>query len=113
MNRCRKKYSLNWIILLSISAAYIGPGMSRQGIMALFPFIKEEFILSRAQTGLYSTFYFISATVVAAFSGKIIDNLGAKKGMIIGAGSLGLFVVLHSLAPSYSLILLFAFFSGI
>lgn len=108
-----KEKGLNWSILLLLSSAYIALSINIQGFMALLPLLKLEFALTRAQTGLYSTFFFLSATILAIFSGRLVDIMGVKKGMLLGIFSIGFFYMLHAVAPSYSFILFFAFLTGV
>ena len=104
---------IKWATLLIISTAYIAVMANIQGFKALFPLVQDDFGISRAQAGLYTSFYFLSATLVAIFSGYVVDLLGAKKGLIIGVVTVGLLMILHSLAPFFSVILIFAFFTGV
>lgn len=108
-----RRMGLDWNILLLLSTAYLALSINVQGFMALLPLLKVEFALTRAQTGLYSTFYFISATSLAILSGRVVDLVGAKKGALLGVFSVGIFFLLHAAAPSYSIILLLAFLTGI
>ncbi|MCF8001141.1 MAG: MFS transporter [Halanaerobiales bacterium] len=108
-----KNNKFNWQILLIIMFAGIIAGIYRNGIMTLFPFLQEEYSLSRAQVGLYSTFLYISSTGVAIFSGRFADHWGVKRSMIGGLILMGVFIALHSLAPSFMFILIFALLTGL
>lgn len=107
-----KNNKFNWKILLIIMFAGIITGIYRNGIMTLFPFLQEEYSLSRAQVGLYSTFLYISSTGVAIFSGRFADYWGVKRSMIGGLLLMGIFISLHSLAPTFMFILIFAMLTG-
>ncbi|UMZ74636.1 MFS transporter [Natranaerofaba carboxydovora] len=102
-----------WFILMIISTAYIATVLNMQGIKTIMPFITEEFVLTRAQAGLYSTFFFASATAIALFSGKIVDIIGPRKGLMLGALSMGGLMVFHTFVPGYIFMLILAFFAGI
>ncbi len=99
--------------MLIISSSYIAVFANIQGFKALLPLVQEEFVISRAQVGLYSSFYFLSAVLIAVFSGRIVDRLGTKKGLYLGAGVVGAMIILHALSPFYWLILILAFFTGV
>lgn len=101
------------VVLLIISTAYIASVLNMQGIKTLMPFIQDEFVLTRADAGLYSTFFFASATAIALFSGRIVDRIGSKKGLMLGAFTMGGLMLLHTLMPGYIFILGLAFFAGI
>jgi len=102
-----------WISSLVISTSYLAVMVNIQGFIGLMPFVVDEFSISMAEAGLYSSFYFLSATIVALFSGRIVDRLGTKNGMILGVSIMGTMMILHSFSPSFSLIFFLAFFTGV
>ncbi len=79
----------------------------------MLPLVQDEFLISRAEVGLYSSFYFFSSVMIAIFSGKIADRLGTKNGLVIGVGLVGAMIALHSISPTFGLILILAFITGI
>ncbi len=107
-----EEYRKNRVFLPMISLAYIAVFANIQGFQALLPLVQAEFTLSRAQAGLYTSFYFLSGALIAIFSGKIVDGLGTRRGLILGVGILGFMMILHALSPLFGLILLFAFITG-
>ncbi|TVR59003.1 MAG: MFS transporter [Spirochaetaceae bacterium] len=100
-------------LLLIIATAYIAALLNIQGFVAMMPLVQAEFGITRAQAGLYSSFYFLSATIIAIFAGRIVDRIGSKAGMLIGCSSIGAMMVLHGVAPTFTVILGFAFVTGI
>ena len=102
-----------WIALLLLAAANIAVYANIQGFVTLLPMVQEEFHISRALVGLYSSFYFLSAMLIAVFSGRIVDRMGTKKGLILGVAVVGIMMLLHSLSPFFWILLILAFFSGI
>lgn len=111
-NREQKDY-FNWKVLtLLVMATTIG-GLYRNGIMTLFPFIQAEYGLSKTQVGLYSTFMYISSVSMAVFSGWIADSWGTKKAMFAGLSSIGVFIFLHSLSTSFTMMLILASGAGL
>ncbi len=111
-NRQTAKESKTWILLLIISTAYIAVFANIQGFKALLPLVQDEFMISRAQVGLYSSFYFLSAVFIAVFSGRIADYLGTKRGLVLGVGLVGFLIMLHSFSPLFGIILILAFLTG-
>ena len=99
--------------LLIMSTAYIAVFTSVQGFKAMLPLIREEFDLSGAQAGLYSTFFYASGVALAIFSGRIVDGIGAKKGLISGVLIIAVLYLLHTLAPLFVMLLFLALFTGI
>lgn len=105
--------SLQWKFLLLLASGYMASFLSIQGIQALMPFLRADFGITRTQAGLYSTFLFSSATIIAIFSGNIVDKIGSRPGLLIGIFSLGGLMVLHGLAPVYGILLMLALFAGL
>ncbi len=105
--------NLQWKFLLILASGYMGSFLSIQGIQALMPFLRADFGISRTQAGLYSTFLFSSATIIAIFSGNIVDKIGSRSGLLIGIFSMGALMILHGLAPFYGILLLLALFTGL
>ena len=108
-----QKNKLQYKFLFIISTAYLAVDMNMQGMLGLMPFLSEEFALNSSQVGLYSTFYFFLATIVAVFSGNIVDRIGPKRGLVFGTTLVGLLMFFHAQVPSYSLILGLALFTGL
>ncbi|MFP4198203.1 MAG: MFS transporter [Halanaerobium sp.] len=108
-----KENGLQYKFLLIISTAYLAVDINIQGFLALMPFIREEFALSSSRAGLYSTFHFLLATMVAVFSGRIVDKIGSKKGLVVGTSVLGFLMFLQSRSPNFTLILLLALLGGL
>lgn len=79
----------------------------------MLPLVQQEFSLSGAGAGLYTSFYFASATIIAVFSGRIVDRIGARMGLALGVGTVGIMMILHALSPVYALVLGLAFLTGI
>lgn len=108
----KKHYSLQRILLL-LSISYITVGLCNNGFLSLLPFISEEFVLTRVQIGYYSSCYFISAALLAIFSGNIVDKFGPKKSILWGMGCMGIALFCHGLSASYQFILFLAIFTGL
>ena len=102
-----------WVTLLILTSANVAVYANIQGFMALLPMVQEEFLISRAQVGLYSSFYFMSAALISVFSGRIVDRLGTKRGLVLGVTVVGIMIFLHSLSPFFGFLLILAFFTGI
>lgn len=100
------------LALFLLSAACIAVFANLQGFSAMLPLVQDEFLVSRAQVGLYTSFYFFSSVLVAVFSGRIADKLGTKRGLVLGVGVIAVMMVLHSLSPFFGLILALAFITG-
>ena len=116
LSRKRKKQDIDinlMKILIVLFLPYIALSLGQNGFLGLLPFVREEFGLTRVQVGYYSTSFFVSAALLAVFTGSIVDNLGPKKSMLLGIVSMGFLLVFHGLSPSYTLLLLMAFLAGL
>ncbi len=100
-------------LLALMGSSYIALTLSVQGFVGMLPFVQREFSLTGAQAGLYTSFYFLSATAIAVLSGRIVDRIGPRNGLAIGTATVGLMMLLHAVSPSYSLILALAFVTGV
>ncbi len=100
-------------MLLIMSTAYIAVFGSIQGFKAMLPLVRDEFAITGAQAGLYATFFYASGVILAIFSGRIVDAVGARKGLLGGVTIIMTLMLLHTLMPVFSLLLLLALFTGI
>ena len=103
-----KRLSLILLMVLTLAA-----GLYRNGFPAIFPYMQEEFGLSRAVIGLYTSFLYLISAGLAVFAGWIADQMGSKKGLLLGMGSLALLILLHAVAPSFTVILVLAALCGV
>ncbi len=109
----KKSNQLEIKFLLVLSTAYLAAKLNIQGFLSLMPLIRDEFAITRAQAGLYSSFFFISATLIAIFSGRLVDKIGAKKGLVLGTSFVGILITLHAIALEFYILLILAFFTGL
>ena len=107
-----RKAESNWKVLLLVTSVAIVYGICRDGISVLLPFMQNEFSLSRAQIGFYSTFLYAGSTSVAVFSGRIVDVLGTRRSIVLGLALMGAFVTLYSIASLFIMFLLTALLAG-
>ena len=79
-----------WVIVLT-TLAMVQEGLVIQGIPVLYPFIREEFGLTRAQIGLITSGLFSASMFTVIIGGWISDVYGAKRILVI--------MMLYSLLP--------------
>jgi len=113
INQDKAKAYFNWKVLLIISLSSIAMGVYRDGISSLFPFLQNEFGLTRTQVAFYSTSLYIASTTFSIFSGRLVDLKGAKWGMISGILFVGFFLIFHSMAPNFIILLGLAACAGL
>jgi len=104
--------NFDWSKLIIISLTTVVTGIYRDGFSAIFPFLQRDFNLSRTQLGLHSTFFFFSSAIFAIFAGRLVDLKGSKWGLGFGILFTGIFFLLHSILPNFTLILILSTFTG-
>jgi sugar phosphate permease len=102
----------NWSKLIIISLTTVLTGIYRDGFSSIFPFLQSDFNLSRAQLGLHSTFFFFTSAIFAVFAGRLVDLKGSKWGLGFGLLLTGVLFALHSIIPSFTLILILSTITG-
>jgi len=83
------------------------------GFVALLPFLREDFGLTRAEVGFFTTSLFGASLFTAVFAGNLIDRIGIRKSLFFGGLLMGGAAGLFSIAPHYYLVLFFALFMGL
>ncbi len=99
--------------LLIMSTAYIAVFGSIQGFKAMLPLIREEYAISGAQAGLYSTFFYASGVAIAILSGRIVDHFGSRRSLIGGVLIIMTLMLSHTIAPAFTFLLILALFTGV
>jgi sugar phosphate permease len=113
INQNKANEYFNWKVLFIISLSSIAMGVYRDGISSLFPFLQNEFGLTRTQVAFYSTSLYIASTSFSIFSGRLVDLKGAKWGMIFGILLVGFFLIVHAMAPNFIILLGLAACAGL
>ena len=104
--------TFNWYALFILSLTSIVTGIYRDGFASLFPFLQKDFHLTRGQLGLHSSFYYFAAASFAVYTGRVVDLKGSKRSLIFSCLIMGIFYILHSVVPNFSIILLMAALTG-
>ncbi len=111
INETRKTF--NWSILILVSLTSILTGLYRDGFASLFPFLQKDFNLTRAQLGLHSTLFNFTSAFLAIYTGRLVDLKGSKWGLVFSSILMGIFYILHSIAPNFLVVLFIATLTGI
>ncbi len=96
-----------------LSLPYLAISLNNNGFLSLLPFVQDDFALTRAQVGSYTTLFFASAALLAVFTGSLVDRLGSRTGIVIGLGCMGSAMLLYGFAPSFPVLLGLTFVAGL
>ncbi len=99
--------------ILPVFGLNMNMGFLLGGFVALLPFLREDFGLTRAEVGLFTTSLFGASLFTAIFAGNLIDRIGVQKSLFIGGIMMGISAGLFGFSPFYSLVLFFALFVGL
>ncbi len=102
-----------WIVLPIVTLAAVTQALMRQGLPVLYPFIQNEFGLSRAQIGLITSFMATGSTITAILAGRLTDIFGVKRMITIAMVFVTAFILAFPLAYSFPLVLGLALLIGI
>lgn len=94
-----------WVVLPLVTGAALTQALMRQGLPVLYPFIQNEFSLSRAQVGLITSLFAAGSAVAVMLAGWLSDIFGVKRMITIALFALVAFILVFPLAYSFSLML--------
>ncbi|MFC2042209.1 MFS transporter [Chloroflexota bacterium] len=102
-----------WILLPLVTGAVFAQALLRQGLPVLYPFIQDEFGLSRAQVGLITSALAIGYMASVLVAGWLADTLGVKRMITISLLVVTASTLAFPLAYSFNILLAMAVFNGI
>ncbi|MFC1982887.1 MFS transporter [Chloroflexota bacterium] len=106
-------YYYLWIVLPLASAAALAQALIRMGLPVLYPFIQNEFGLSRAQVGLITSALAIGFVALVLLAGWLTDKFGVKRMTIISLLSVAAVTLAFPMAYSFPITIALAAFIGI
>ncbi|MFC1913965.1 MFS transporter [Chloroflexota bacterium] len=89
-----------WVVLSLVTGVTVAIALMRQGLPVLYPFIQNEFELSRAQVGLITSFLAAGTAIVVLFAGWLSDTFGVKR--VVTTAILMTIVVILALPLAFS-----------
>ena len=107
-----KNSSLRWLI---VGLVFIATGLSfldRQVLSIAIIKIQEEFGMNNVQYGMVNTSFLISYAIMFTVGGRIIDIVGAKKGLALSVGLWSIANTLHGVMTGFYQLLTFRFLLG-
>lgn len=79
----------------------------------LFPFLKDEFVVSYTELGLVMTLFYVTSGLLQTPAGFLVDRIGARNVLIGGLGIFCTAILLYGLVPSYWMLVPVAILAGI
>ena len=104
--------STRFRVLGAISFSHFLNDMIQSLILAIYPLLKDDFKLSFAQIGLITLTYQLTASVLQPFIGMYTDRYPQPRALSIGMGFTLVGLLLLSVAPNYSTVIIAAALVG-
>src|SRR5262245_36600784 len=102
--KATKVIGLRWWIIGLIGLATIINYIDRSAIDIMWPYIYKEFgiadVDSKAALALITTFFMIAYAVGQTVTGKMMDAIGTRLGMVVSIIGWSISIALHALAKS-------------
>ena len=99
-----KVSGLRWWIIILIGLATIINYIDRSAINILWPYIYKEFGIedadSKSALAIITTFFMIAYAIGQTVTGKMMDAIGTRLGMVVSIIGWSISIALHSLAKS-------------
>jgi len=102
-----------FVALGVVWSAYLVVFLSRLCVGPLSPFLKPAFDLSNAQIGGLTSATAVTYAPTLVLAGWLVDRIGVRRALVIGALVTGVFVGAVALAPFYGVMLLLLGLSGL
>ena len=103
---------LRWWIIGMICLVTIINYIDRQTISVLAPTIREQFGMSNASYSRVVTTFLLGYTISQAFSGRVLDRIGVRRGFMLFVGIWTIASMLHATARNVVQLALFRFILG-
>ena len=107
------KKSLRWKMAMLLCFASALNYIDRSALAILAPTIQKELHWTDIDYANITALFVFSYTIMYAISGRIIDRIGARKGLAYSVGSWSLVSVLHAFANSVGQFSIARFFLGV
>ncbi|WP_080903626.1 MFS transporter [Parabacteroides sp. Marseille-P3160] len=113
MKEIKRKKNVRWRIAILLCLVSGLNCLDRNTLAILASTIQAELNWTDADYANITAIFVFSYTLMYAFSGRIVDKIGTKKGFAIFAGSWSLVSMLHAFAGTISQFAIVRFFLGI
>jgi MFS transporter, ACS family, hexuronate transporter len=112
-----KVKGLRWWIIALIGLATVINYIDRSAINILWPYIYKDFGISEADNknalALLTTFFLVAYALGQTLSGKLIDVIGTRLGMVYSIAGWSISIALHALAKGLASFSVFRFLLGV
>jgi ACS family hexuronate transporter-like MFS transporter len=112
-----KLKGLRWWIIGLIGVATIINYIDRSAINYMWPYIYKEFGIAASDNknalAFITTFFMVAYAIGQSVTGKMMDAIGTRMGMVVSIIAWSVSIALHALARSLSSFSIFRFFLGL
>jgi len=113
----KKVKGLRWWIISLIGVATVINYIDRSAINIMWPFIYKEFGIADADNkqalALITSFFMVAYALGQTLTGKMMDAIGTRLGMVVSIIGWSISIALHALARSLASFSIFRFFLGL
>jgi len=115
--KAMKIKGLRWWIITLIGLATVINYIDRSAINIMWPYIYKDFGIADADNknalALLTTFFMIAYAIGQTVTGKMMDAIGTRLGMVVSIAAWSVSIALHALARTISSFSIFRFFLGL
>ncbi len=108
---------LRWWIITLIGLATVINYIDRSAINIMWPYIYKDFGIAEADSknalALLTTFFLVAYAIGQTVTGKLMDAIGTRIGMVFSIAAWSLSIALHALAKGIASFSIFRFFLGV
>lgn len=108
---------LRWWIITLIGLATIINYIDRSAINIMWPYIYKDFGIADADNknalALLTSFFMVAYAIGQTVTGKMMDAIGTRLGMVVSIAAWSVSIALHAIAKTISSFSIFRFFLGI
>ena len=108
---------LRWWIITLIGIATVINYIDRSAINIMWPYIYKDFGIADADNknalALITTFFMIAYAIGQTVTGKMMDAIGTRLGMVVSIAGWSISIALHAIAKTISTFSIFRFFLGL
>jgi ACS family hexuronate transporter-like MFS transporter len=108
---------LRWWIITLIGLATVINYIDRSAINIMWPYIYKDFGIADADNknalALLTTFFMVAYAIGQTVTGKMMDAIGTRLGMVVSIAAWSVSIALHAVARTISSFSIFRFFLGL